>query len=138
MSSSLKLTNGTVAKGLSIRLGENEDAAVCFDTGSLTLRAGWKGSFLNFDPARYGLINMPKIAGEIQFVSPARPAWGDTGVEYKGFYRNGRKVVLRYRVGGTAVLDAPWFTPNGAFSRDLELAPHGDEKRLALVNESEG
>src|SRR3954469_21640835 len=72
IASSLKLANGTIAKGLSIRVGEKGEAAVCFDTASVTLRAGWKGGFLDFDPARYGLINMPKIAGDIQFISPAK------------------------------------------------------------------
>src|SRR5438093_3204093 len=137
MSCSLKLPNGTIAKGLSIRIGEKGEAAVCFDTASVTLRAGWTGDFLKFDPARYGLINMPKMAGEIQFLSPSTRAWGDARVEYIGFHQNGRRVTLCYRVNDTPVLDAPWYLGN-SFLRDFEIAPHNDEKHLALIGEPDG
>ena len=120
MSSLLPLKNGTVLKGMSVRVGDKGEGAVCFDTGSATLRAGWTGGFLNFDPARYGIILPPKPAGEIQFLSPARPAWGDATVEYRGFYLNGRRIIWSYTVNGVPVLDSVWMRSN-QFTRAVKF-----------------
>ena len=58
----LPLPNGTVAKGLTVRVGEHGEAALVYDTASLTLRAGWTDGFLKFSGARYGLIQPPQPA----------------------------------------------------------------------------
>ena len=42
---------GTVAKGLSIRLGNQQEDTVCYDTAHMKLRAAWTGGFLKFTPA---------------------------------------------------------------------------------------
>ena len=81
LASILPTPNGKVLKGLSIRVGDEGKAAVCFDTGLLTLRVGWTGGVLTLDPARYGLIESPKIAGQVQFTSPPTPAWGEANRE---------------------------------------------------------
>lgn len=122
MSSLLPLPNGIVLKGMSARVGEGGEGAVCFDTGTATLRAGWTGGFLDFDPARYGIIKPPKPAGKIQFLSRSTNAWGDAEVEYRGFYLNGRRVVWSYAVDGTAVLDTAWMREN-KFTRVLKIGP---------------
>src|SRR6266540_2366637 len=44
----LALPGGPIAKGLSIRVGEHGEAAVAYDTGSASLRAGWTNGFLIF------------------------------------------------------------------------------------------
>ena len=75
LASTLKVPNGTVTKALSIRVGDHDEAAVCFDTANLNLRAGWTGGFLKFDAARFGLLNLPKIDGQVQFVAPDGPGW---------------------------------------------------------------
>src|SRR6185503_15806803 len=72
LASTLRVPNGTVTRALSIKVGDHDEASVCFDTGNLSLRAGWTGGFLKFDAARFGLLNSPKIDGEIQFVAPER------------------------------------------------------------------
>ncbi|HKQ39331.1 MAG TPA: DUF6797 domain-containing protein [Verrucomicrobiae bacterium] len=116
----LPLKNGTVLKGMSIRVGDASEGTVCFDTASATLRAGWTGGFLNFDAARYGIILPPKPVGKMEFVSPAKPAWGDAEVKYHGFYLNGRRVVWSYTVNGTAVLDSVWMRSD-RFMRTLKI-----------------
>jgi hypothetical protein len=135
------LPNGTVAKGLSVRVGERGEATVVYDTSSATLRGGWTGGFLRFDGARYGLIHSPKPDGKVQFVSPAKPAWGDTAVRWRGLHVHGPRVVLDYEVAGTGVNESPWHdTAEGlsAFTRTLEL--QGSERTLsvALMESKEG
>src|SRR5262249_29832534 len=49
LSSILPTPNGTVLKGLSIRVGENDEGALCYDTASAGFRAAWTGKFLQFD-----------------------------------------------------------------------------------------
>src|SRR4051812_40123349 len=121
MSSLVPLPTGIVLKGMSVRVGDAGEGAVCFDTASATLRAGWTGGFLNFDPARYGVIAPPKPAGKIQFLSRTN-AWGEAKVEYRGFYLNGRRVVWRYVVNGTPVLDTVWMQ-GSRFTRAMKIGP---------------
>src|SRR5205823_7566967 len=60
LASSLRLPNGAATNALSIRVGDRDEAGVCFDTANLSLRAGWPGGFLKFAAARFGLLNLPK------------------------------------------------------------------------------
>src|SRR5262245_49828012 len=133
MSSLLPLSNGTVLKGMSVRVGDAGEAAVCFDTGTATLRAGWTGGFLDFDPARYGIIKPPKPAGKIQFLSRSTNAWGNAKVEYRGFYLNGRRVVWSYTVNGTPVLDTVWIRGH-QFTRAMKIGPASGSFSLRLAD----
>src|SRR5690606_29957110 len=63
LSSSLDTPAGLVVRAVSVRLGESRDASVAFDTVDCTWKAAWDGGFLALDPARFGLIGRPKIAG---------------------------------------------------------------------------
>ncbi|HZO83677.1 MAG TPA: DUF6797 domain-containing protein [Verrucomicrobiae bacterium] len=135
MSSLLPLKNGTVLKSMSVRVGDAGEGTVCFDTASATLRAGWTGGFLNFDPARYGIILPPKPTGKIQFLAPAAGAWGDAKIEHRGFYLNGRRVVWSYTVNGTPVLDSLWMRSN-QFTRALQIDHRvGERPREPLLPE---
>ncbi|PYJ80557.1 MAG: hypothetical protein DME22_23935 [Verrucomicrobia bacterium] len=128
LASSLRVPNGMVTKTLSIRVGDHDDAGVCFDTANLNLRAGWTGGFLKFDAARFGLLNLPKIDGQVQFVSPDGAGWiGATG-RFTGFHVHGKRVVLEYEIGDTTVRESPKAEPVGgstAFIRTIEIGPHG-------------
>src|SRR6185369_10795599 len=108
-SSLLQFPNGTVAKGLSIRVGDKGEAAVAYDTATTTLRAGWAGGFLTFDGKRYGLLNPPQPAGDLRFVSPAVPAWAGSPVKWNGLHVHGPRVVLDYNVGDVRVLESPGY-----------------------------
>jgi type 1 glutamine amidotransferase len=122
-SSSLQTPSGIALKALSIRVGEHEAAAVCFDTGQLSLKAGWTGKFIEPSPQRFGVIQMPRIGGEIQFQAPEGPGWEDAPAHYDGLHLNGKRVVLNYTVGETKVLESPWFESVDdvqAFTRTLE------------------
>ena len=128
------MPNGTVTRALSIRVGDRDEGTVCFDTANLSLRAGWAGGFLKFDPARFGLLNSPKIDGQIQFVAPEGPGWSGATGRFSGFYAHGKRVVLEYQLGETTVHESPWWEENGAvrcFTRTLEVAP--SERELTLL-----
>jgi type 1 glutamine amidotransferase len=128
---------GVAAKAVSIKLG---DGGVCFDTADLSYRAGWTGRFVLFGPARFGLIEMPKIVGDVRFSLPKGPAWGSATARYHGLHVNGPRVVLDYHVDGAQVLDAPWMeSAEGvtAFTRTLQSAPC-ERPRVLAVAEREG
>src|SRR5688500_12268576 len=97
----LPLPNGTVAKGLCVRLGDTGGAAIVYDTGACTLRGGWTGDFLKFDPARYGLIQPPRPAGSIRFLGPALKPSPDA--RWKGLRVHGARVVVEYSLGGVSI-----------------------------------
>src|SRR5262249_13563882 len=124
----LTLPRGEVAKALSVRVGDQGEASVAYDTASLALRAGWTGGFLKFNSARYGLIRSPRPAGDIRFVGSASGWNGDTK-RWRGLHVHGPRVVLDYEVDRVRVKESPWFEGGEGlhfFSRTLELdaAPH--------------
>lgn len=136
LSSLVSAPNGTVLKGLSVRVGEGNEGAVCYDTFLCNVRAAWTGKFLEFDPMRFGLINTPKIGGEVQFLSPAGAAWNGTPT-YRGLYLNGKRVVISYQLGDVPILESPWLEGSGetkVFSRTFELGPSQPMQFLFLAD----
>lgn len=128
MTSALKLPDGTILlRAISVK---TEDGGFVFDPDTCSVRAAWTGKFLMFSPARYGLIEKPKIAGEVVWTAAAGPAW-DAPVIYKGFYLNGNRVVFSYDVGGTPVLDSIRRDGTG-FLRTIEVGPSKQEKVLTF------
>ena len=114
-----------VEKGLSIKVGDRGQAAVCYDTERGSLRAAWTGGFLKFHPARYGLINSPQIAGDLAFASLHEVGWqGD--VQYRGLHLQHPRVVLTFDVDGKRVQESPWLEERDGlalFTRTIEVAP---------------
>ena len=97
-----------VAKGLSIRVGGKEQASVCYDTQTMGLRSAWTGGFLKFDPARYGLIAPPQMAGDVQFVSSPDAGWVAKSVKYLGM-ESPTHVKLHALVDGVHVSESPGY-----------------------------
>jgi type 1 glutamine amidotransferase len=134
LASTLRAPKDIVTRALSIRVGDRDEASVCFDTVNLSLRAGWTGGFLKFDPARFGLLNSPQIDGQIQFFTPDGHGWSGATGRFSGFHVHGKRVVLEYQLGETTVRESPWWEENGAvhcFTRTLEVAP--SERELTLL-----
>ncbi len=134
----LKTPGGSVAKGLSIRVGDHGEAAVSYDTGEPSLRAAWVGGFLKFDQARFGLVRPPSAAGDWVFTTSSNAGWQGASAHHEALHLNGVRVVLNTRVGETLVRETPWFeTANGAraFTRTLEIAPGKSALMLRLVDE---
>src|SRR6185436_8154892 len=91
MTSALKVGDETLLRTISIKVG---DGGVVFDPDTLSLRAGWTGKFLQFSPARYGLIEMPRIAGDLQWTAPAGPKG-----KFLGLTLRGNLVGISYELG---------------------------------------
>jgi glucose/arabinose dehydrogenase len=137
--SSLDLPGGAVAKALSIRLGENDAAAVAYDTATCGWRAGWTGGFLQFDGARYGLMHKPKPAGEIAASVPGGPAWSGQA-QWQGLHVNGSRVVLRYLVDGAEVLESPSVQVRDgvtAFVRSFTFAPRKTDAEVCVTADAQ-
>lgn len=140
LASVLPLTKDfVVAKGLSIKVGDKQQASVGYDLQSATLRGAWTGGFLRFDPARYGVARSPLVAGELQFVAP-QAAWSPGHVQYRGLHQHGRRVTLAYQVGGVDVRESPWaseYAGQTVFTRTLKIAAHRDALTLTLAAPAE-
>jgi hypothetical protein len=140
-------TNENLAlKGVCIRLGDSNEAAVCFDTDLLRYYAGWTGGFLDISKTHLTTSKgswHALIQGDVKFSTRLGPGWM-RGMDFtdprtiaagplprklgrfKGVYRYGSRVVLNYMVGEVEVFETPdWVTTNGLtfFVRTFHLEP---------------
>ncbi len=145
-------------KGIAIKVGDNDEGTVCFDTDLMRMSTAWTGGFVKLDARRYGLIAAPKPDGEIQFTGPKGPGWAKDGkfndpranrygplpkdwAHFKGMYVHGRRVVLKYTVGGVEVLESPWLTKvdgKAVFIRSFEVAPASQQLHVKLLEVTGG
>jgi hypothetical protein len=160
-SATIQVSENNVAnKGIAIKLGNNDEATVCFDTELLRYAGGWTGGFLDnhgvvFD-GTHGVNPGPD--GEVIFQTPAVPGCALGGVDesqfkdprakpfgpldrarghYKGLYLHDQNVVLSYSVGGCDVLEMPGYSKIGqtpVFTRTFRLSP-GDKPLTILLHE---
>lgn len=165
-SSSLATGHGQVMKAITVRLGDQRQAAVAFDTETLRMAAAWEGGAVRTDPMRFGLIVMPRPAGPVRWATTQGVGWAHDGSfadprprglgpipqshgHYEGLYMHGDRVVLAYRIGGVNVHESPWIEQQGditAWTRTIELAGGGPAKMAvcdvaesaAAVREVEG
>ena len=118
-----------IAKGLSIKVGDRGQGTVCYDTKTMDLRAGWTGGFLKFDPARYGLINSPQIAGKVTFASLSGVGPEGSQFQYLGMSLHGGRVVLSAKEHGRQIRESPWLEERDGitvFTRTMEVSPKKD------------
>lgn len=122
-SGSITGPGGPVYKGIVVRLGDQRESSILYDTELLRVAAGWNG-FLKFDPARFGVIVPPKIDGPAVFSTPRFPGisfheqfenyreshpFGPLPkpvAHYEGLFRHGNRVVVKYAVGTGLVTDS--------------------------------
>lgn len=127
LAATYSIPNGAILKGLAIRVGEAGDAGLCFDTGSLRFVGGWRGDFVQIDPARYGLIRHPQLGGSLIWQNEAAAGWNTKNFRYRGMYQNRERTVLNYEVENVPIRDAPWASTSEhgtVFLRDLEVDSH--------------
>ena len=133
---SLDTPTGVVPKAVVLRVGDKVRGGVCFDTQSLTLRAAWTGGLIQFSPTRFGLIDRPRIDGEVRFYSAASTTDPVRKHRYTGLHLVGDRVVLAYNPGGIAVLDVPWLETVGTlavFTRTIEVSSTDHSITRSLV-----
>lgn len=107
LASTLPLPGGSVAKGLSIKVGGQSQGTVAYDTASCALRAFWTGGFLRFDPGRFGLIQAPKTAGQPATLGAKGSGWVAGTVRYLGLHLHGTRTVLEYLVDDLKIQECP-------------------------------
>ena len=142
LASSLPLSDGTIAKALTIKVGEHGEGAVAYDTATGAFRAAWTGGFLEFGPRRFGLIDMPKPAGQLAFTGINERDQRTNGVfRFTGLHRGDGRVVLEYTVDGTRILEVPGFerTPAGpVFRRTFWVDRHRQPLELLAAGHMRG
>lgn len=139
-------------KGITVHVGNN--AAVCFDTDTLSLAGGWVGGFLDVRrshldrdkgdlppivpvPLAFSTHGGPGWATDDQFADPRPVDGGPLPAEqgrYRGLYRHGDQVVFSYTVRGTDVLELDGTVAlkgRVAFTRTLRV---GASKQLLRLN----
>ena len=79
MSAAIHTPHGRTLKGIAIKVGDESQATVCFNTELLGYSAAWADGFLEFDPSRYGLIGGPKPKGRTLFANGITPGWAHDG-----------------------------------------------------------
>ena len=79
LSGTIAVGNEPTLKGIAIRVGDQGQAAVCFDTARLRISAAWTGDFLKFNPRRFGMIGPPEAAGKLVFSTNQRAGWAKEG-----------------------------------------------------------
>jgi type 1 glutamine amidotransferase len=131
----LGLPSGTVARGFAVKVGPNRDATMAYDTGSGALVAGWRGGFLKFDAARFGLLAPPKPAAEPEFSLREEHPWGARPFRFTGHHIKGERVAFSWNIGGVPALESPTACPAAggwAWIRELEIGPDAASGVCAL------
>ena len=144
-------------KGILIDLGD--DTKALFDTETLRVVSAYKGG------VRWGgtpwtgdhgkLVAIDNSGDRTFFSTPAGPGWADASgnfddkrpkelfgwgnlehAKYKGFFRNGKKIILSYEVLGTVVYESLEATPTGLV-RQFQVAPHKQALSFAVADNGE-
>ena len=135
LASSLQTPGGMVVKALSVKVGNEGEASVCYDLGNPSLRASWTGGFLKFSAVRFGIMGAPKPAGEWEFSTTSSVGWQGAAARHEALRVQGNRVVLETRIDGTLVRETPWFDRAGdlnVFSRTFEIEPGSTALRQRL------
>jgi hypothetical protein len=155
--------DGITLKGITVKLGGEAPASLCFDTNLCRVAAGWTGGFLKLmgtpfeGTHRPPEQSRPALDGVMKFKTLPGPGWAHQGdfkdprpepyvplpadwARYRGLYVNGSRVVFSYTVGRCPVLELPGFhLQEGVwtFSRTFRLGPSPEPMTL-LVCEGAG
>lgn len=127
LASTIPLPGGFAEKGLVIKVGEQNEASVCYDLKRLNMMAAWSGGFLEFNEARFGLITHLKPVGSMIFHNKSGLQWSEKNIRYHGLYQHNQRVVLEYQLGTTHVLESPWIEKSKetmATTRELQIQAH--------------
>lgn len=133
------LPTGPVKKGLSIRVGKNQESTICYDTAHGKVRGIWSNGFLKPSPERFGLIRAPSPVGQIHFSSIEGPGWKQP-CQFVGSHMNRNRVTLEYRIGETIVFESPGFESSpekSCFTRAFEIGAGQEELNLIVAAASE-
>lgn len=126
-------------KGIRVRLGP-DGACMLFDEDLLRWSAGWTKSALDWKSVVYDGSHQthPRILGEPVFRNPRAPGCGGRrdprplpygplpNARYRGLYLHGERVILKYTVGSTVILEMAGLE-DGTLTRTLEVARSAED-----------
>ena len=155
LSSTILMPLGRVDKGIAIKVGDREQATLCFNTELLGYNAAWTGGFLNIKAQRFGLTSWPDPNGDMIFVNGNSVGWAHESdwndprqnkrgslprhwAKYRGLYRHGKRIALQYSVGDTLILESPWAGEIGGqlfLSRTFEVGESAKTLSSLIVSE---
>jgi hypothetical protein len=137
---------GSVPKAIAIRV---PGGAVAYDEDLARVAGGWTGGFVKINPDRDALLGNDSLQGKLVFHTPEIPGWDfpDTReaakrkggplprgtVRYRGLYLHGDKVVLEWSVGAGRVLEHPWATTDGVFTRTFRVRGLDAPRKLLVA-----
>ncbi|RYD79132.1 MAG: hypothetical protein EOP84_13435, partial [Verrucomicrobiaceae bacterium] len=150
-----KTVQNTALKGLAIKVGEKGEAAVAYDLDLCRMVGAWTGGKFTTPMNLMSRGEYPTAMGDVAFTTgevagfqiakgEGAPEWKDPrsepfgplpDVKFRGMYKNGDKVVLKWDVAGTEVLEMPTYEEKDGirwFVRSFEVHPHAGELHLAL------
>jgi glucose/arabinose dehydrogenase len=142
-----------VNKGIAVKVSNDTQAVMTFDTDLLRVASAWTGGFLHWYFGRDGLENWPSPVGFTHFEISKIPGWSLDGEfkdprnqpygpmpkeqgHYKGLYINGDNVLFSYAVGESDVLELPGFEQvdgHPVFTRTFNLSPTEEKVSLAVL-----
>ncbi len=136
-----------VARGIAVKFADDWSAGAIFDTDTLRWAAGWKGGPLKFTGVIFDGAHgpSPTLTVEPAFLAPEGPGWAKDDsfadpradsipplprpgplpadwAKYRGLYVHGKRVIFKYTVGKTEVLDSLYMDKE-AFVRALWMGP---------------
>jgi hypothetical protein len=145
----IRTGTNTTLKGVAIQIGDNREAAVCFDTELLRMSAMWEGGFIS--PLKLmSRGEYPESLGEIRIATANRPGWSGTNfladprpepfgplpaerAKFQGVYRFENRAVLSYTVGSAPVLEMPWYESlDKYFTRSFHIGPSTESLMLMV------
>ena len=141
LANSIVIDGETTNKGLAIKVGDQQEATICFDTDQLRYSGAWTGGFLRLSADRFGLIRKPEADGEVVFQTGDKTGWLPGGPardmrpdargpipeklgRYTGLHIHDDRVVLKYRLESFDVVESPWIeTLDGisTITRDISI-----------------
>ena len=105
----------TAMKGLVIKLGEDEQTFVCYDTDLMRLSLAWTGKFLKFGNYQREIVHPqpPEVAGTSLF-GTGRSSMSKIGLPVTRFSVNIRPVLFTMMTAGTVAPSRTRSTRSGA------------------------
>ena len=130
------LPSGTLLKGFGVLVGENGEAAICYDTASSRMLATWRGGLFRYSGRRFGVVDNPLPAGKVHEWLPVNGADHVPEAHWDGINVNGTRVVMRFNTAGREILELPWwesFETGGALSRSFVISPGDRAVQIPLM-----
>ena len=121
----------TVEKPQIIRLGDDHDVTVVFDTERLMMVAAIPARFAMFNTYRNGLGGSGNWIGPpYLFTAPK----GSNDGQYKGLYQHDQKVILSYSVGTLPILELPHVNSRtkNIITRYFEFGPSQIDQEIVI------